>query len=140
MDKELSVLLAIIVLVIGCLLGGGLMVDNASCNAKTADIGFPHKWGVMSGCMIQPDNGVVSNLEELQKYLLDEYEYLTLNGFLADDEEHCEMYNKYVEEIESGNTLYFGDVSSDWMDSLESYIYDNGWGKNRNFKIIYGEE
>lgn len=56
MDKDFLILLAIIVLMIGCLIGGGLMIDNASCNAKTADIGFPHKWGVMSGCMIQPDN------------------------------------------------------------------------------------
>lgn len=30
---------------------------EATCNAKTADIGFDHRWDIMSGCMVEVEPG-----------------------------------------------------------------------------------
>jgi hypothetical protein len=56
MDEAVALIL-ILILIVACLFGGVLMVDNASCDAQTSDMGFPHKWGIMSGCMIEPNEG-----------------------------------------------------------------------------------
>lgn len=34
-------------------IGFGCIMDSAACEAQTKDIGMNHRWGIMSGCMVQ---------------------------------------------------------------------------------------
>lgn len=86
---------------------------------------------------------IIRNKSELEKYLLEEHaynHYKSIEGFLADDKYNREVYEQLMKELEKGNTIYCGSVSSDGDDGLENYVYYSGWGKNKNFDVIQGED
>jgi hypothetical protein len=58
--KEILVFVFIGIVVVACLFGGAAAWENAQCNSQTSEIGFDHKWGIISGCMIEtePDKWV----------------------------------------------------------------------------------
>jgi hypothetical protein len=51
--KEIVIFCLVIVLLFACMMGGAAAWSNADCSAKTENIGFAHKWGFFSGCMIE---------------------------------------------------------------------------------------
>lgn len=48
---------AIAILTFVCLIGGNFILDQTTCNAQTAEIGFPHRWGLWTGCQIEVTEG-----------------------------------------------------------------------------------
>lgn len=43
----------IIAAIIGAAVGIPIALDCKTCTEQTKEIGFPHRWGVFSGCMIE---------------------------------------------------------------------------------------
>jgi len=41
----------------GCIFGGVLGLDKASCTGKWEESGFATKWGPVKGCIVQVPNG-----------------------------------------------------------------------------------
>jgi hypothetical protein len=62
----------ICILVLACCIGIGAgiyaIVSPPSCNAATQEIGFPHKWGFWSGCMIEVEEGQWIPLENYRYF------------------------------------------------------------------------
>lgn len=56
MDKEGWTIFACVVLLIAILVGAA-MWDSAQCTIQTAGIGFPSKWDLVGGCLIEPKSG-----------------------------------------------------------------------------------
>ena len=50
--EDFAPLIAMLVLLIVIILSG-LAVDNATCDAKTANIGFTSRWSILGGCQIE---------------------------------------------------------------------------------------
>jgi hypothetical protein len=46
-----------IVLVIAILFGLIIWMSVGICNAQTLNIGFPHTYNIMGGCLVQPNPG-----------------------------------------------------------------------------------
>jgi len=50
----IEILIPLIIIVIVCLaIMGPTLFSCVTCNQQTKDIGFSHKWGIWSGCMIE---------------------------------------------------------------------------------------
>jgi hypothetical protein len=74
--------------------------------------------------------------KELVEYVLGEYGYKTLEAFLIDDKHHKIFYDKCIEALKEGKSLYVGSISNDSGNDIESYVYNNGWDGNKNFEIL----
>ena len=57
LDKSTWVAIIFSLLLVIVVVGSALAVDVAVCNAKTANIGFPHTWGPLAGCLIEVTPG-----------------------------------------------------------------------------------
>jgi len=44
-------------LVLVCVIAGAVWLGQASCDAATANIGFPHRWSLLGRCQIQVSDG-----------------------------------------------------------------------------------
>jgi hypothetical protein len=47
----------LLVLVIVATIGGMIWYEQASCIAKTENIGFNHRWSILGGCQIEVVSG-----------------------------------------------------------------------------------
>ncbi len=55
-----KMLLVVVLFIVGIFGVSGVVVgvlDSRSCNAQTAQIGFPHQWSFWGGCQIQVSEG-----------------------------------------------------------------------------------
>lgn len=57
MDRDFFSIIVISVLFIGLFLGGVYVLENISCNAKTQDMGFDHRFSALGGCQIEIEEG-----------------------------------------------------------------------------------
>ena len=55
--KDLIITILILLLVITLFVGITALTESATCYSQTRDIGFAHRWGLMSGCMIEVNPG-----------------------------------------------------------------------------------
>lgn len=60
--------LLILLLAFSVFVGVYAITDSLMCNAKTADIGFPHSWGLVSGCLIETEPGIWIPLENWRNF------------------------------------------------------------------------
>jgi len=51
--KFAIVTITLIVIVLAAIIAGCYGCDCKTCNEQTKGMGFPHKWGIFSGCMIE---------------------------------------------------------------------------------------
>ncbi len=69
MGRSNGVMEFILTLVIGAILFGGIFgVQYLKCVASTAEIGFPSKYAIFSGCLIEPVPGQWIPLENYRMF------------------------------------------------------------------------
>lgn len=77
--------------------------------------------------------------EQLDDYFVHYfYFYLEENNIeniITDPDFEIEIYQKCLEEVNKGNIVYIGDVSS-FDIGIGSYIYDHGLSESPSYKII----
>lgn len=83
---------------------------------------------------------VVETIEELNSAIIYEYGYgerNTVEEVLDEDWFDKDRYEQLVKEIESGNTVYFGTVSTEDYQPEQIYVANNGFGDlGPDFKVI----
>lgn len=83
---------------------------------------------------------VVETIEELNSAIIYEYGYgerNTVEEVLDEDWFDKDKYERLVKEIESGNAVYFGTVSTEDYGVSETYIANNGFGDlGPDFNVI----
>ena len=55
--KYVLVPIVVMTLVLALVLGGGNVLDEISCQSKTADIGYAHRYTFLAGCQIEIEDG-----------------------------------------------------------------------------------
>lgn len=80
--------------------------------------------------------GIAATKDELDKLILDEYEYDNLDELLK--EEYCrEVYNDALTAISNGKKVLFGLVGNDdYDDPVETLIYNNGIPESPGIDIL----
>lgn len=56
-DFEDYIGLILLFAILICFCFGAILYENASCNAKTENIGFPHQWSLLGRCKIEVSDG-----------------------------------------------------------------------------------
>lgn len=54
---EVIVPVVILILILACLFGGNIALDSYACHQKGAQMNYPAHYSVITGCMIQVENG-----------------------------------------------------------------------------------
>ncbi len=54
---EVIIAIVVVVVIIGCMLGGAVMYERAQCYAKTQSMGFESKWSLLGTCQIEVTPG-----------------------------------------------------------------------------------
>jgi len=52
---EALLTLGVTLLFLACLVGGVILLDMKTCDAKGTAMSMPARWGLWEGCMIQPE-------------------------------------------------------------------------------------
>lgn len=85
-------------------------------------------------------SSVANTLDELNSHIVFEYGYGdvdTVEEVLNEDWFSKDKYEQLVKEIEAGNTVYFGTVSTEDYGVSETYIANNGFGDlGPDFNVI----
>jgi len=82
----------------------------------------------------------INNKVELDEYFIDQYCYESIEEMKSEDKWVSDNYDNCLKELDKGNTIYAGEVSSDDDDQYSSLIYYGGFKGKTNFKIIEGEK
>lgn len=90
--------------------------------------------------MKELSNGIVETLDELNAAIVWEYGYGEADNvetILAKDWFDRKVYEELVKEIENGNVVYFGSVSTEDDGIAQMYVANNGFGDlGPDFKVI----
>ena len=77
---------------------------------------------------------------DVNHFFLEQYGYDTIEEMLAEADYFQEPYDKAIQAIRNGDTVYFGNVSNESGNAYEELIYEHGFSGEKNFDVILSGE